>query len=249
MQEAFLATSRHRLHGHVHHIYHVIYFIIKGEHIRKERAFHSFSSAFQLYCSFSLSCPVTFPLLPCLCQTCVLFPDTETQCWRWQRGFGTGEGWALVQTARKWWRILSSQLHGIQDWIKVLSNLCVWHHQLISYYKIKCYYKISATVKASLPLPVLNWDFKSGTVYTGYFPWHVYQYFLCCFFFLLSFMSHPCSPQLLRASQPKHHFSLFHRHPMLSFCWRFWKSLPRKSVWIQHVLGISTRECAHGAFW
>lgn len=72
--------------------------------------------------------------------------------------------------------ILSLQLHGGQEWIKVLSNLCVWHHWLISYYKIKCYLKISATVKASLPLPVLNWDFKSGTMYTGYFSWHVYQY-------------------------------------------------------------------------
>lgn len=124
MQGIFLATSRHCLHGHVHHIHQVIYSVITGEHVRKG-VFYSFSSAFQLYCSFSLSCPLTFPLLHCLCQTCVLFPDTETQCWRWQRGFGTGEGWALVQTARKWWGILSSQLHGIQDWIKVLSNLCV----------------------------------------------------------------------------------------------------------------------------
>lgn len=72
-------------------------------------------------------------------------------------------------------RILSLQLHGGQEWIKVLSNPCVWHHWLISYYKIKSYLKISATAKASLPLPVLNWDFKSGTAYTGYFSWHAYQ--------------------------------------------------------------------------
>lgn len=162
---------------HLQHIHYVIYFCIVADSIRRGERIFYFASIFPQLSSFTTGSVSAFKLpslaalsVPDLCP----FPGHWNSMLALAGRIRNRGKLGICSDSSEVVGILSLQLHGSQEWIKALSNPCVWHHWLISYYKIKSYLKISATVKASLPLPVLNWYFKSGIMYTGYFFWHVY---------------------------------------------------------------------------
>lgn len=163
-------------HEHPQHISHVIYSCTVAEHIKrgkKRKEYFTLSLLLALLLSqsqLSNSLPLAALSVPDLRP----FPQHRNSMLALAARIRNRGKLGTSSDSSEVVRILSLQLHSSQEQIKVLSSLCAWHHWLISYYKIKSYLKISATVKASPPLPVLNWDFKSGTVYTGYFSWHAY---------------------------------------------------------------------------
>lgn len=167
-------TSGHCLQGQLQHIHSVICFGIVGEQLEREN--------FTLWPELSgcAALPVPAVELPAPCCTACASPASFPLTLKLDAGSGRED--SFQGQAGHWFRQLGSGGgSAVCNCVVARAGLKrfpirVWHHRHISFYKTECYLKISATAKASLPLPVLNWDFSSGTVYTGYFPWHAHQY-------------------------------------------------------------------------